>query len=170
MAGDRRDGVALRRLQIGERQRQFASTRAHLDQVVGEPLALRGDLVEQRLRLLEQQRDSLLSQLDAREDRAPAPAAEEARLPRIVGSIPVYDTDTPADVHRRAAEVRAGKIPADRASKFKVDGNMYIRSESLKTRFRGAPMIPLNAIVDRADFSDEDRAEYITAGALIPVG
>lgn len=126
--------------------------------------------LEERLRLAEQERDRLRSQLDAREDRAPAPAVEEARLPRIVGSIPVYDTDTPADVHRRAADVRAGKIPADRASKFKVDANIYIRGEGLKTKFRGAASIPLGAIVDRADFSDEDRAEYITAGALIPVG
>lgn len=108
----------------------------------------------------------------ARAERHAAEAEREASTaaPRILGTIPIYDTDRPSDVIRRADEVRAGKIPVDQATRFRVDSNIYVRGEALKARFRGASSIPLGSFVERGDFSDEDRAEYVSAGALVPVG
>lgn len=150
---------------------------AELAAMLAKNTALEEQLAEQQ-RIADAARMNLADRLederDAAASRAERLAAEEAQRaaapPRLLGTINVYDTDRPQDVLRRADEVRAGKIPAEKATRFKVDSVIHRpKSGPLADKFT-TPTLPLGTIVHRDDVSADDLAEFIKAGAFVPVG
>lgn len=124
--------------------------------------------------------------IERAKDRAADKATREANASprRMIGTVQVYDDDSDAAVIERANDLRAGNIPADKATRFRVDGHIYpwgspsdsrglhplAKAFGDKLRAEKRQTIPLGTILHRDEIPPEDRPVWAARGVIVPVG
>lgn len=89
--------------------------------------------------------------------------------PRLLGTIPVFDLDEPADVLSRARAIRRGQIPIDRARRFKTEALVMISKSSKLAKRLKTHEPPIGAEFDRDELSAEDIAGLVQAGGIVAI-
>ncbi len=108
------------------------------------------------------------------DDLAAARAAEREKAiknkepPKLIGTINVYLQDMPADIVERAQPLFAGRVPLDRATKFRIDGNITVpRTWPLYKRLGHSPKV--GSIFDRDEMPAEEIQGYAAQGVIVAV-
>lgn len=105
-------------------------------------------------------------------ERAAAKEAKEkgGGIGRLLGTIPVYLTDDPADVIERAKALMAGQIPPDKATRFRIEAHLRIKADSPLAKRLGTREPPLGTEFGVEEMSHDDRMHYVAQGAIVPIG
>jgi hypothetical protein len=135
--------------------------------------------IARRDRALEREKDLQAAREKDRADaRAAKTAAHEQGVapppPKLLGQIPVYLDDEPADVLERAKALFAGSIPTDRARRFRVEARLRFSPRwgdgsvnKLHQRHGGEP--PLRIEFDADEMPLVERQGYAAQGAIVAI-
>lgn len=130
-------------------------------------------------------RDATLAEIFTardREEQLERARAEEraknraAKTPKHLGKIDVYDTDEPEDVLARASAIRAGKIPASAAKRFRTDARLRApRGSGLAHRLGARDAhtnidVPLGTEFDREEVPAASIDAWAAVGGIVPIG
>lgn len=106
-------------------------------------------------------------------------AADDARArnaaPKLLGTIPVYDLDSPPDVLKRARTLQLGRVPIGRAKRFKTDAQLRAQSGwILHKRLGGQESksieVPLGTEFDYGDVPPQEVIDWHACGAVMAIG
>lgn len=128
-------------------------------------------LAEARIAELEAKLEPLLraDELEKARDAERDAARAGGSPPRLLGTIPVYDIDEPADVLGRARAIRRGQIPTDRAKRFKTEARVMISKSSKLAQRLKTHEPPIGTEFDREEVSAEDVAGLVASGGIVAI-
>lgn len=108
------------------------------------------------------------------EEAATARAAEREKAianndpPKLIGTINVYLQDNPQDIVDRARPLFEGRVPIDRATKFKIDGKLTLSREwPLFKRLGLSPKV--GETFDVGEIPADEIAHYAAQGVIVAV-
>lgn len=149
---------------LQERDRDLANVRLQLRSLDEE---LRANAAELEALAARAEEDARVEQA-RRDERA---KAREARGPaKLLGKIDLYDIDDPDDVLERAKAVRAGRVPASIAKRWKTDAHYRAPIDSALAKRLGTREVPIGTEFDREELPELTIDALNAAGAIIPIG
>lgn len=173
---------------LADRDREIASLKEQLSALSGDlerhakklygpaidDLRARAENAEKQLKAAKAELADIATTERQIEDLAAARAAEREKAiknkepPKLIGTINVYLQDMPADIVERAQPLFAGRVPLDRATKFRIDGNITVpRTWPLYKRLGHSPKV--GSTFDRDEMPAEEIAHYAPQGVIVPV-
>lgn len=151
------------------------------------------EIIAERDRTIAELRDQLatlqrsLDDIEQEQQRIAQAAAERAAErnkaianndpPKLIGSINVYLQDMPEDIVDRARPLFEGRVPVDRATKFRVEGRLTMPSRfaegekpwPLLKRFPAGSSPKVGDTFGADEMPASEIARYAKQGVIVPI-